>query len=53
MPLAYDPSSFPPVTTDQPVVVVDGSSGTVQTSDFHITKKIDKASPKLMLACAD
>ena len=41
-----------PVTLDQPVVVVDGSAGTGQTADFHVTKKIDVASPKLLLACA-
>lgn len=38
------------VTVDQPV---DGSGGTVQTADLHITKVVDKASPNLMLACAD
>src|SRR5689334_13062976 len=30
-----------------------GGAGKVAMQDFHITKKIDKASPKLMLACAD
>jgi type VI secretion system secreted protein Hcp len=28
-------------------------AGKVAMQDFHITKKVDKASPKLMLACAD
>jgi type VI secretion system secreted protein Hcp len=28
-------------------------AGKVSMQDFHITKKVDKASPKLMLACAD
>jgi type VI secretion system secreted protein Hcp len=30
-----------------------GGAGKVRMQDFHITKKVDKASPKLMLACAD
>ena len=29
-----------------------GSAGKVKFQDFHITKLVDKASPKLMLACA-
>src|SRR4051795_3076786 len=28
-------------------------AGKVAMQDFHITKKVDKSSPKLMLACAD
>jgi type VI secretion system secreted protein Hcp len=28
-------------------------AGKVAMQDFHITKQVDKASPKLMLACAD
>jgi type VI secretion system secreted protein Hcp len=28
-------------------------AGKVAMQDFHITKKVDKASPKLMVACAD
>ena len=30
-----------------------GGAGKVHFMDFHITKKVDKSSPKLMLACAD
>jgi hypothetical protein len=41
-------SEATPVTTDQPVVVVDGSDAKVHLSDFHCTKKMDAASPKLM-----
>jgi type VI secretion system secreted protein Hcp len=29
-----------------------GGAGKVSMTDFHFTKKIDKATPKLMLACA-
>jgi type VI secretion system secreted protein Hcp len=30
-----------------------GGAGKVQMQDFHVMKSVDKASPKLMLACAN
>lgn len=47
-----DIESFSWGVTNTNVVTGGGGSGKVSFQDFHFSMKVDKASPKLMLACA-